>query len=219
MGGAGQSMVPPALKRMVREQLLRGGIRSRRVVAAFMRVDRALFVPETARERAYADGPLSIGFGQTISQPLMVAEMLEVLDIHMGHTFLEVGSGSGYALALAAALGAKAHGIERIAELAETIAGRFAKIGFSPPAIKVGDGSGGWPEEAPFERILVSAACPEVPSPLLGQLSEGGVLVAPVGERGVQLLHRAEKRGGRVITSVSTPCVFVPLIGEHGYSG
>ena len=208
---------PAALKRMVREQLIGGGIRSRRLLGAFLRVDRALFVPESARERAYADGPLSIGFGQTISQPLMVAEMLEALDIHRGHRFLEVGAGSGYALALAAALGARVCGIERIAALAETIPARFASLGLEPPFIKVGDGSGGLPESAPFDRILVSAACPLVPPPLLEQLAEGGVLVAPVGNRHEQLLRRVERRAGLLLSSVSTPCVFVPLIGKHGY--
>jgi len=148
----------------------------------------------------------------------MVAEMLEALDIHRGHRFLEVGAGSGYALALSAGMGATVYGIERVAELAETIPGRFARLGLPPPFVKTGDGSAGLPEASPFDRILVSAACPLAPPPLLEQLAEGGVLVAPVGGRYEQLLHRVEKRGGRLFTTVFTACVFVPLIGEHGYA-
>lgn len=206
------------LKRMVREQLLGGGIRSRKVLGAFLRVDRALFVPPEARRRAYHDGPLSIGLGQTISQPLMVAEMVEALGLRRGQKLLEVGAGSGYVLALAAAMGATVYGIERIEELAASIPARFDLIGIPRPSLRIGDGSLGWPDASPFDRIIVSAACPEPPPALIEQLSDGGVLVVPAGGRHLQRLYRIQKRGGTTITAVSTPCVFVPLIGKNGFA-
>ena len=206
------------LKRMVREQLLGGGIRSRRVLGAFLRVDRVLFVPPEAKARSYADCPLPIGLGQTISQPLMVAEMLEALDLHAGQTLLEVGAGSGYVLALAAAMGAEVYGIERIAELAAAIPARFEILGLPKPSLLIGDGSLGWPGRAPFDRIIVSAACPEPPPALTEQLADGGVLVVPSGGRRLQRLHRVQKSGGRITTEVSTACVFVPLIGRSGFA-
>ncbi len=207
------------LKAMVREQLVRGGVRSRRVLGAFLRVDRARFVPPDLSRQAYANGPLAIGAGQTISQPLMVADMLEALDLHRGQRLLEVGAGSGYALALAAALGATAYGVERIPELARAIPGRFAALGLPEPRLRVADGTLGWPDQAPFARILVSAACPKIPPPLLDQLDEEGVLVAPVGDAGGQVLHRVARRGGGFRTDAGIPCIFVPLRGRYGFAG
>ncbi len=207
----------PDLKRMVREQIAGGGIRSRRIIGAFLRVDRALFVPPEAGARAYADGPLAIGYGQTISQPLMVAEMLESIGLRPGQKLLEVGAGSGYLLALAAAMGARVYGIERIEELAAQIPARFNLLGLPPPLLRIGDGSLGWPDCSPFDRIVVSAACPKPPPALIGQLSDGGVLVVPAGGRRLQRLHRIQMLGGTASIQVSTHCVFVPLIGAGGY--
>lgn len=206
----------PELRAMVRTQLA-PAVRSRRLLAAFLRVDRRLFIPPEFSRSAYSDGPVALGFGQTVSQPLMVADMLEALQVHRGLRVLEVGAGSGYALALLAALGAEVFGVDRIPELLGPVPGRFAALRLAPPRLLCADGARGWPEEAPFDRILVSAACPEVPAPLLEQLAAGGRLAAPVGDRSTQRLMVLRRSGGGFESVGSTPCVFVPLRGPYGF--
>jgi len=206
----------PELKAMVRGQIARQA-RSRRLLGAFLRVDRRLFVPPEHTRLAYHDGPVALGFGQTVSQPAMVAEMLEALEVHRGQKVLEVGAGSGYALALLAALGARVFGLDRIPELLGPIPARFRALRLPAPALRCADGAEGWPEEAPFDRILVSAACPEIPGPLLDQLAPGGLLAAPVGDRHTQWLTVLRRSGRGVEARRSTACVFVPLLGPYGF--
>jgi len=205
-----------ALKRMVRIHMAGRGIRSRHVLGAFLRVDRRHFVPDRSAAQAYDDHPLVIGDGQTISQPFMVALMLEALEVRRGMKVLEVGAGSGYVLALLTAMGARAFGVEWHGSLAAAIPEALQRAGWTGPRVRAGDGGLGWPEEAPFDRILVSAACPRVPPPLLDQLDPGGVLVAPVDAGGVQVLTRIVKRSWGLEEERGEGCVFVPLLGRYG---
>ncbi len=202
---------------MVKRQIAGRGIRSRRVVGAFLRVDRRHFAPPSLSLRAYADHPLPIAAGQTVSQPFMVALMLDALEIERGHKVLEIGSGSGYVLALLAAMGAKPFGVEWHAELIELMRLNLVEAGFPGIPCRVGDGGEGWPGEAPFDRILVSASCPAVPSPLLAQLAVGGILAAPVDKRVGSILMRYSKNSsGEVRSEALDRCAFVPLLGHWG---
>jgi len=208
--------IPELNREMVRTQMAARGVRSRRVLGAFLRVDRALFVQERYASMAYSDTPLPIGGGQTISQPYMVALMLEALSARRGMKALEVGSGSGYVLALLSAMGLEAFGVEIRTELAETTKGRLTAAGFTARCF-AGDGGEGLPDEAPFERILVSAACSVVPPPLFEQLDEGGVLVAPVDAGYSSVLKRFVKGAeGNIEEEKLGGCVFVPLTGRYG---
>jgi protein-L-isoaspartate(D-aspartate) O-methyltransferase len=207
----------PENRRMVRRQIYGRGIRSRRVLRAFLTVDRAFFVPGRFTARAYGDHPVPIPAGQTISQPYMVAIMLEHLRVRRGMRVLEVGSGSGYALALLKAMSARPFGVEWHNELESIMRGNLQAAGFPGIPCRFGDGGLGWPEEAPFDRIVVSAACPSVPEPLLNQLVEGGLLLAPVNEGVGQVLLRCRRGArGRVETESLDRCVFVPLLGRYG---
>lgn len=201
---------------MVSEQLAARGIRDERLLEAFRAVPRHLFVPPDHQAEAYEDHPLPIGEGQTISQPYIVAVMLEALRLKPGQKTLEIGVGSGYQVALLAWLGTQVRSVERIRPLAEAAAERFSRLGFSSVKIRVGDGSFGWPEEAPFEAIVVSAAFPRLPVRLISQLAEGGRMVVPVGEGLSQTLMQVERRGGRTETVPLCGCLFVPLVGEEG---
>ncbi|MGC8724337.1 MAG: protein-L-isoaspartate(D-aspartate) O-methyltransferase [Acidobacteriota bacterium] len=201
-------------RQMVREQLLPRGIHSRRVLGAMLRVEREAFVPAAARGAAYEDHPVSIGEGQTISQPYMAAVMLQILDVHRGMKVLEVGAGSGYVLALLSAMGARPWGVEWHPRLAERIVANLASAGFRPAPVRAGDGGLGWPEEAPFDRILISAACPAVPPPLLEQLAPRGRLVAPVNEDFSQVLLRLTRTAHGFREETFDRCVFVPLQGR-----
>lgn len=202
---------------MVRRQILRRGVGSWRVLGAFLRVDRIHFVPEGARPAAYGDHPLSIGAGQTVSQPYMVALMLDALRLYRGAKVLEVGAGSGYALALLAAARTRPFGVEWHPTLARAAEANLLRAGLPRIPIRTGDGGFGWPEEAPFDRILVSAACPQVPPPLLEQLAPLGLLVAPVADPPGQVLIRLRKDlSGRLHREVLERCVFVPLRGAFG---
>jgi protein-L-isoaspartate(D-aspartate) O-methyltransferase len=204
------------LKAMVREQIARRGLRSRRVVGAFLRVDRGVFVPSESAGQAYGDHPVSIGCGQTISQPYMVALMLDALELSRGMRVLEVGSGSGYVLALLAAMGAKPFGIEWHAQLVTRARENLEAAGFKGIPLRQGDGGLGWPQMAPFHRVLVSAGCPAVPPPLLEQLAPGGILVAPVDEWTAQVLVKCKKGPAGVAMETLEGCVFVPLVGKFG---
>ena len=202
---------------MVADHLAARGIRDPRVLALFSRLPRHLFVPEAHRRRSYTDHPLPIGEGQTISQPYIVALMTELLSPGASSKVLEVGTGSGYQTAVLAELSAAVYSVERIPVLAERASGLLAGLGYANVRIRVGDGSEGWPEFAPFDRILVTASVPSLPKPLTDQLAEGGRLVIPIGSALNQTLTLAERFHGELRTQEGCSCLFVPLIGEHGW--
>jgi protein-L-isoaspartate(D-aspartate) O-methyltransferase len=203
-------------ERMVRKQLAERGIRDVRVLDAMRKVPRHEFVPETFRQEAYEDHPLPIGEGQTISQPYIVAAMLEHLALQAGdqaaERVLEVGTGSGYVTALLSLLCADVYSVERHAQLAAMAESTLHRLGYRNVMIRVGDGSQGWPEYAPFDAILVSAATPEMPPALFAQLREGGRMVVPVGPPSSQELQLICKVGGQPEVKVLEGCRFVPLV-------
>ena len=205
-------------REMVEGQLARRGIRDSRVLAAMGHIPRELFVPEGLRNEAYEDHPLSIGLGQTISQPYMVALMTELLSVCGGERILEVGTGSGYQTAVLAELGCRVYSVERHADLAQKAEGLLAELGYREVIVRVADGTLGWPEEAPFDRVLVTAGAPEVPAALLEQLGDGGIVVIPVGRQMQQDLKRIRRQGGRWIEESAGGCFFVRLIGRQGWS-
>jgi protein-L-isoaspartate(D-aspartate) O-methyltransferase len=200
------------LLQMLKRQIVLRGIGDESVWKAFEQVDRANFVPESEKATAYEDRPLSIGFGQTTSQPAMIAEMLAELYIQKGDKILEVGAGSGYLLALLYRLGAKPYGIERIDELAGRINDNLGKDGIPELPVKSGDGTVGWAEEGPFDKIVVSAAAPTVPPELTDQLKVGGIMVAPIGNPSLQRLTVIKKSREGLTIEEKTLCVFVPLV-------
>ncbi|MHC4601257.1 MAG: protein-L-isoaspartate(D-aspartate) O-methyltransferase [Planctomycetota bacterium] len=204
-------------RRMVETQLKRRGIRDPRVLQAFAEVPRHRFVPASAAPFAYEDHPLSIGHGQTISQPYMVAIMTQELALQGGEKVLEVGTGSGYQAAILHALGARVFTVERLKSLSDATKALFAEMGIEDVRFRVGDGTLGWPEEAPFDRIIVTAGSPDVPPTLQDQLAEGGVLAIPVGELYWQQLTVLTRRGDGFEKRTVCPCVFVKLRGKEGW--
>ena len=204
---------------MVERQLRARDIADERVLEAMAHVPRELFVPEEEREYAYADAALPIGYGQTISQPYMVARIAEALALRPGDLVLDVGTGSGYQAAVLAELGAEVVTIERIPELAEQARANLAAAGYERVEVRVGDGTLGVPERAPFDAIAVAAAAPTVPGTLYDQLRPRGRLVVPVGGQHAQRLEVIVRspEGPAIVHSV--PCRFVPLVGEEGFSG
>lgn len=202
---------------MVEAQLRGRDIVDERVLEAMARVPRELFVPEEERGRAYQDAALPIGSGQTISQPYMVARICEVLSLHGAERVLDVGTGSGYQAAVLAELAGDVVTIERIPELADQARRALAEAGYAEVEVRVGDGTLGVPDRAPFKAIAVAAAAPDVPEPLYEQLEPGGRMAIPVGRRRSQdlLLVVRSPEGPAVIRSV--PCRFVPLVGEEGF--
>jgi protein-L-isoaspartate(D-aspartate) O-methyltransferase len=204
---------------MVAHQLRDRGIRDPRVLAAMGSVPRERFVEPGLIDRAYADAALPSAEGQTISQPWMVAAMTEVLAVEPGLHVLEIGAGTGYQAAVLAAMGCRVTGVERIAALAEHARRRLAGLGYGEAVrIIVADGSTGLAGEGPWSRILVSAGAPLIPEGLVEQLADGGRLVVPVGSRSEQELLLVERIGPRTVTSRHGACVFVPLVGEGGWS-
>jgi protein-L-isoaspartate(D-aspartate) O-methyltransferase len=202
---------------MVAEQLEARGISDRRVLDAMTRVPRELFVDERDADVAYADMPLRIGFGQTISQPYMVALICQEADVDAGERVLDIGTGSGYQAAVLAELGADVHTVERIAGLAAKARRNLARAGYEAVTVHVGDGSLGLPDEAPFDGVAVAAAAPEVPWTLYEQLASRGRLVVPVGgPEGQRLEVVTRSEDGPAVTR-SVPCRFVPLVGAEGY--
>lgn len=203
---------------MVNSQLIPRGIKNERVLSAMKKVPRHLFLDESMQYKAYDDMALSIGENQTISQPYMVAVMTELLALKGNEKVLEIGTGSGYQAAILAELAREVFTVERIAALAALAEERFRALGYANIRIKTGDGTIGWPEEAPFDRIIITAGAPAIPEPLAGQLSEGGIIIAPVGDRSSQQLIKIKKSEGRLLKEFHTPCVFVPLIGKYAWS-
>jgi protein-L-isoaspartate(D-aspartate) O-methyltransferase len=202
---------------MVESQLRARGIRDERVLAAMFRVPRHEFVSEEHRDQVYEDHPIPIGEGQTISQPYIVAIMLEALAFNPSETVLEIGTGSGYQTALLAELVRQVYSVERYASLARAAQATLARLGFNNVAVILGDGSRGLPDRAPFDAIVVSAAAPQIPPPLFEQLREGGRMVIPVGPAHAQELQLVRKHEGQPVVTSMEGCRFVPLIGSEGY--
>src|ERR1700686_2154485 len=201
-------------ERMVRTQLAERGIREVRVLDAMSRVPRHEFVPETLRQEAYEDHPLPIGEGQTISQPYIVARMLEALAIKPTNKVLEVGTGSGYLTALLAELAAQVVSVERYAALADAARELLGHLGYTNVKVIVGDGSKGFAEATPYDAIIVSAAAAEVPPALVEQLAEGGRMMIPVGAAGSQQLQLIRLENGQPRVSLHELCRFVPLVSD-----
>jgi protein-L-isoaspartate(D-aspartate) O-methyltransferase len=206
-----------ARKRMVEEQITARGVLNPPLLAVMASVPRHLFVPAGDLAWAYADGPLPIGHGQTISQPYIVALMTELLQVESTDRVLEVGTGSGYQAAVLGRIAAEVHTVEVIPELAAQAANTLTELGYSNVYVHAGDGSLGWPQDAPYDGILVAAAAPSAPQPLLDQLVDGGRLVIPVGSRGFQQLEVWSRKGNEFERRVNLAVSFVPLRGEHGW--
>jgi protein-L-isoaspartate(D-aspartate) O-methyltransferase len=204
-------------RNMVESQLRSRGIRDERVLAAMSRIPRHEFVSADYREQVYEDHPIPIGEGQTISQPYIVAIMLQALALDPSDVVLEVGTGSGYLTALLAELTRKVYSVERHASLARTAQATLARLGYTNVEVVVGDGGNGFPDRAPFDAIVVSAAAPQIPRPLFEQLREGGRMIVPVGPAQAQELQLVRKHGGQPVVSSMEGCRFVPLIGSEGY--
>jgi protein-L-isoaspartate(D-aspartate) O-methyltransferase len=199
-------------ERMVEKQLKFRGIKDERVLAAMAKVPREEFIPVDTRAEAYEDGPLPIGYDQTISQPYIVAFMTEQLRPKSNDRVLEIGSGSGYQAAVLAELVADVYTIDIVEPLAKTAEATLQRLGYKNVHIKVGDGYKGWPEEAPFDAIIVTCAPEKVPQPLVDQLTDGGRMVIPVGERFAQQLYLLEKKNGQLKESATLPVRFVPMV-------
>ncbi len=202
---------------MVEKQIRRRGIADKRVLAAILEVPRHEFVPEELRAQAYDDKPLPIGEGQTISQPYMVASMTAALGLTGTERVLEIGTGCGYQAAVLSRLAAEVYSVESRPPLALAAQERLARLGYTNVHVHCGDGTLGLPECAPFDAILVTAAAPAVPAPLLEQLADGGRLVIPVGSEEHQELRLIRKLGGQVASRVIEECRFVPLVGRYGW--
>jgi protein-L-isoaspartate(D-aspartate) O-methyltransferase len=202
---------------MVEEQLRGRGIRDQRVLSAMAKVPRESFIAAEEAANAYGDFPLPIGAGQTISQPYIVAAMLEKLELTRHDRVLEVGTGTGYEAAILGELAAEVWSIERQPELAEKARVILDGLGYSNVHVVLGDGSQGLPEHAPFDKILVAAAAPRLPETLVDQLADGGKMILPVGTRTEQQLQLVRKLANEVVITQEDLCRFVPLIGEQGW--
>jgi protein-L-isoaspartate(D-aspartate) O-methyltransferase len=202
---------------MIESQLRQRGIRDERVLAAMSRVPRHEFVGEPYQSHAYDDNPLPIGEGQTISQPYIVALMLELLEPAPDQTVLEIGTGSGYQTALLAELVRHVYSIERHTSLARAAQNTLRRLGYANVTLEVGDGSAGLPAHAPYDGIVVAAAAPNLPRSLFDQMKDGGRLVIPIGLPDSQQLLLVKKLEGKPVVFEQIGCRFVPLVGEHGY--
>jgi protein-L-isoaspartate(D-aspartate) O-methyltransferase len=207
----------PQRAEMIEKQLRRRGIKDGAVLAAMLAVPRHDFVPQELRARAYEDAPLPIGSGQTISQPYIVAAMTAALHLQPHHRVLEIGTGCGYQAAVLSQLAKEVFTIERRPELASAASEKLSRLGYSNVHVHCGDGTLGLPEFGPFDAILVAAAAPTVPKPLLTQLAEGGRMIIPVGDSENQELQLIEKRAESFPTRMLEGCRFVPLVGFHGW--
>lgn len=202
---------------MVENQLRQRGIKDEAVLKAMGKVPREEFILTNHKEIAYGDFPVPIGFGQTISQPYVVAAMTEALKLKGGEKILEIGTGSGYQAAILAEIIRKIYTIERIEKLADNSKKVLKKLGYNNAKVIAGDGHDGWKEGAPYDCILITAACKEIPEKLMEQLKEGGRIVAPVGNRVSQELVVSTKKKGELEKKTLFDCRFVPLIGEDGW--
>ncbi len=205
-----------ARERMVEKQLVVRGISDERVLQAMRETPRHLFMPQAQRSRAYDDRPLSIGHGQTISQPYIVALMTSLMELTGKEKVLEIGAGSGYQAAILSQVAGQIHSIERVKELAVAARARLADLGYDNVQVIHGDGGLGLPEQAPFDAIMLTAAAPDVPSPLYQQVRDGGLMVGPVGSRYEQVLIRLRRVGDEWKRETLTPVIFVPLTGKYG---
>jgi len=203
--------------RMVRDQIERRGISDERVLSALRRVPREAFLPPARRHLAYSDQALEIECGQTISQPYIVALMTEAVAPGPNDRVLEIGTGSGYQTAVLAELAAEVVTLERHAALSEGARQRLDALGYRNIDFEAGDGTLGWPDRAPYQAIIVTAAAPTCPPPLAEQLAEGGRLVIPVGNREMQTLRVFQREGERIQSNALSPCRFVPLVGAEGW--
>ncbi len=216
-GGPSQPDFEELRRAMVEEQIRDHGVRSPRVLEAMLRVPRHEFVLREQAAMSYGDQPLPIGEGQTISQPFMVAAMTAALELTGNERVLEVGTGSGYQAAVLSLLARQVYTLETHATLARGAHERLARLGYTNVYVQVGDGTLGLPEAAPFDAIVVTAAAPQIPPPLIEQLAEGGRLVIPVGPAHQQELFQVRKSGGRTSQQVLHYCRFVPLVGRYGW--
>ena len=199
---------------MVQQQLRERGIKDERVLAAMGKVPREEFVPSESRGASYTDGPLPIGYGQTISQPYIVAFMTEELRLKPRDRVLEIGTGLGYQAAILAELVKEVYSIEIVEPLAKNAETTLQRLGYKNVQLKVGDGYKGWPEAAPFDAIIVTCAPDRVPQPLTDQLKDSGRMIIPVGERFAQELYLLEKKNGHMKESAVLPVRFVPMAGQ-----
>jgi protein-L-isoaspartate(D-aspartate) O-methyltransferase len=209
----------PQRERMIRDHIVARGVKDERVLAALRKIPRHLFVRDHLRNQAYGDHALPIGSSQTISQPYIVARMTELLEVGPEHSVLEIGTGSGYQTAILAVLGRRVYSLERIPELAQQAIPRMRQLGLDKNVkIQVFDGTVGWSEWAPYDRIMVTAGAPKVPEPLLDQLAPGGVLLIPEGQINAQRLVLYKKSArGEVRRKEGEEVAFVPLLGRHGW--
>jgi protein-L-isoaspartate(D-aspartate) O-methyltransferase len=215
-----QAMIDPKRKRerMVRDQIEAKGVSDPEVLRAMRTVPRHLFVQEAMADQAYEDRPLPIGYGQTISQPYIVALMTEILEISPGMKVLEIGTGSGYQAAVLAEMGAEVYSVERIRELHLATRSLLTRLRYFSVKLKLDDGTLGWPQEAPFERIIVTAGGPDIPKPLIAQLADPGRLVIPVGaSHRNQTLFSLDRRDGKFVRKDHGGVMFVDLVGTHGW--
>jgi len=204
-------------ERMVCDQILRRGIVDEPVLRAMRRVPRQEFVPPELQKEAYKDGPLPIGEGQTISQPYIVAYMTARLGLVGGEKVLEIGTGCGYQAAVLASIAREVHSVEVHSELGRAASERLARLGYCNVEVHIADGSIGLAPYGPYDAILVAAAAPEVPRPLLEQLAEGGRMVVPVGRQEEQLILSIRRSSGEFIVKRGESCRFVPLLGRYGW--
>jgi protein-L-isoaspartate(D-aspartate) O-methyltransferase len=217
--GCGQKTPPVSdftsqRQRMVQQQLVTRGIKDARVLAAMAKVPREEFVPPESRAASYEDGPLPLGYAQTISQPYIVAFMTEQLRPKPSDRVLEVGTGSGYQAAILADLVSEVYSIEIVERLAKDAEATLQRLGYKNVHLKIGDGYQGWPEVGPFDAIIVTCAPDKVPQALVDQLKDGGRMVIPVGERFAQQLYLLEKKNGQLKQSATLPVRFVPMTSE-----
>lgn len=203
---------------MVEQQLAPRRIRDERLLAVMRELPRHKFVPRALVSRAYEDGPLPIGGEQTISQPYIVAEMTQALVLEGNEKVLEIGTGSGYQTAILCRLSREVVTVERLESLSRAAQGRLSALGIDNVRFRIGDGTLGVPEDAPFDRVIVTAAAPDVPEPLFAQMREGGIMVIPIGGRWEQDLVSVRKEKGMLRKEYLGGCRFVPLLGERGFS-
>jgi protein-L-isoaspartate(D-aspartate) O-methyltransferase len=216
--GCGQKVPPTDFaaqrQQMVQRQLMARGINDNRLLTAMAKIPREEFVPPESRAASYEDGPLPIGYGQTISQPYIVAFMTEQLRSKMNDRVLEIGTGSGYQAAILAELVSEVYSVEIVEPLAKTAEATLQRLGYKNVHLKIGDGYKGWPEAGPFDAIIVTCAPDKVPQPLVDQLKDDGRMVIPVGDRFAQQLYLLEKKNGQLKQSATLPVRFVPMTSE-----